>query len=109
MCWKLCFAVLMMSGTTLQAQNCLHTSTGYPSITDLAKNNDKAAGLYPYGSNSGSGGVHEEEGLQRAATIVPLNTNGFVDSAHGKIVMIAFGMHERMAEAPEFKNMIDTF
>ncbi|MDP4198030.1 MAG: T9SS type A sorting domain-containing protein [Bacteroidota bacterium] len=105
----LCLAIAIACSVSLRAQNCSHTSTGYYSITDLAKNHDEVAGLYPYGSNSGDGGVHDEEGFQRAATIVPLNTNGFVDSLHGKIVMIAFGMRERMAEASEFKHMIDTF
>lgn len=103
----LCLLIVVFGATTLRSQNCSRTSTGHASITDLLKNNDYSAGLYPGGNYDY--GIHEEEGYQRAARIVPLDGNGVVDSTNGKIVMIAFGMRERMAEAAEFKKMIDTF
>src|ERR1043166_6910032 len=85
------------------AQNCSRTSVGYPPINDLGTGTWRGAigGLYPGGANSRPA-AHDAAGLNIAQHIQPLNGNGAVDTANGKIVWLSVGMSNTTFEAQVF-------
>lgn len=74
------------------AANCSNWPVGFTPIDDLGQGSYQGyqGGLYPYGLNSRPYG-YELRGRELAATIQPLDSNGNVDTANGKIVFIILG------------------
>ena len=89
-----CYRPIAMALVTfLTAPAALFAVPSFTPINDLGTGlylNQFQGGLYQNGSNTVPA-AHEAAGLQRAAAIQPLNTQGQPD-ANGKYVMISIGM-----------------
>jgi PEP-CTERM motif len=89
-CYRLIATALVI---LLTAPAALFAVPSFTPINDLGTGlylNQFQGGLYPNGSNTVPA-AHAADGLQRAAAIQPLNTQGQPD-ANGKYVMISIGM-----------------
>src|SRR6476660_5630244 len=84
---------------TSAASNCNVTSVGFTPLNDLGTGlylGQFQGGLYPGGSSTPPA-AHNQEGLDRAAAIQPLNTSG-QPRAHGKIVLLSIGLSNTTQE-----------
>ena len=107
---SLLFIVLLLYLFSAYSQNCANTSVGYPPINDLGTGywHGAMGGSYPNGSNF-IPAAHMAAGLSIASNIQPLDTNGTVDAANGKIVWVSMGMSNTTQETQVFIPMTDTF
>jgi hypothetical protein len=89
-------------------QNCFQTSVGLPPINDLGAGyfRNFQGGLYPSGSNSRPSS-HNNDGLNLASQVVPLDTAGNYNPNTGKIVLLSVGMSNCSQEFQEFMNAIN--
>jgi hypothetical protein len=89
------------------SQNCQNTSVGFTPINDLGTGyyRNFQGGLYPGGVNTISG-VHENDGLNFAQQIVPLDTAGNYNPVTGKIVLLSVGMSNCNLEFQVFMNLV---
>src|SRR6185436_16345948 len=87
---------------------CSDTSVGFIPINDLGVNywNGYQGGLYPSGSNYRPA-AHNTDGLNLAAQVVPLDSNGNSNS-NGRIVWLSVGMSNKRDETSPFLNIVDT-
>src|SRR3990172_3579009 len=102
--------VLSFLCLNIYSQNCSNTSTGRPPINDLGTGywHGAQGGLYPNGLNT-SPTSHNNGGLQMAAQILPLDTNGVYDPVNGKVVWLSVGMSNTTMETQVFIPLTDTF
>ncbi|MEP7146829.1 MAG: hypothetical protein ABI792_07445 [bacterium] len=93
----------------LYSQNCLNTSTGLPPIIDLGTGyfRNFQGGLYPGGSNSRPLS-HNNDGINLANQIVPLDTAGNYNPVTGKIVLLSVGMSNCSSEFLQFIQQVST-
>lgn len=102
--------VLSFLCLNIYSQNCSNTSTGRPPINDLGTGywHGAQGGLYPNGLNTRPV-AHNNGGLQMAAQILPLDTNGVYDPVNGKVVWLSVGMSNTTMETQVFIPLTDTF
>jgi hypothetical protein len=91
------------------AQNSSGTSVGLKPISELQNDLYKGfqGGLYSNGQNARPP-VHDSSGRAFAQQMQPLNTQGIVDQANGKIVLLSIGMSNTTMEFSVFKQIADT-
>jgi hypothetical protein len=100
--------IVFLVATTACAQNCAHTSTGFPPINDLGTGywRGMQGGLYPNGSNMRPP-AHDAAGRALASQVVPLDTFGMPSSyPPGNVVLLTIGMSNTLAESIPFVNMV---
>ena len=99
----LLLAALVWAAAAAAGGNCANTSTGVTPLNDLggALYQGAQGGLYPGGSNQRPAG-HNAAGVSIAGSIVPLDTLGVLDPAHGRIVFISIGMSNAVIEFNAF-------
>lgn len=83
----------------MRAQNCGNSSVGFIPLNDLGASYFRGfqGGLYGNGSNS-LPQLHEKDGTDLAAKIVPLDLNGNYDPVNGRIVLLSVGMSNTSLE-----------
>jgi hypothetical protein len=87
-----------------------------PEITTTAPLSDfpnaafrgQQGGLYTGGTNSRPG-AHNTAGVAIAQSIQPLNTNGAIDAANGKIVWLSVGMSNTTQETQAFLQLMQSY
>lgn len=91
------------------SQNCQNTSVGFPPINDLGTGSFRGfqGGLYPNGINE-IPAYHNNEGLNFANQIIPLDTAGNYDPNNGKIVLLSIGMSNTSGEFTDFMNLVSS-
>jgi hypothetical protein len=101
--------VLCMSVSVSSAQNSSGTSVGLKPINEMQSDRYKGfqAGLYPNGQNVRPP-THDSAGRVFVQLIRPLDTQGSVDLANGKIVLLSIGMSNTTMEFSVFKQIADT-
>lgn len=87
----------------IYSQNCSNTSVGFTPINDLGTGyfRNFQGGLYPNGFNNRPE-IHDDDGLDLAAKIVPLDTAGDYNPVIGKIVLLSVGMSNCSQEFQQF-------
>ena len=103
------FVVLCISVSVASAQNSSGTSVGLKPITELQSDQYKGfqGGLYPNGQNARPL-THDLAGRAFVQLIRPLDSQGSVDLANGKIVLLSIGMSNTTMEFSVFKQIADT-
>src|SRR5215510_3160778 len=93
----------------LQAQVCSNSSVGLPPVNDLGTGlyRTREGGLYPLGQNTRPT-AHNDAGLSIAQATFPLDTNGNVDNAAGKVVFMSIGMSNAKEEFGAFQTLVDS-
>jgi hypothetical protein len=92
------------------AANCTVTTVNRIPIQDLGTGlylNQFQGGLYPGGLNQVPE-AHAAAGAKRAAEIVPRNTQGAVDLANGRYVLLSIGMSNTTQEYSRFMQFAST-
>jgi len=98
-----------MSFSVSSAQNSSGTSVGLKPITEFQNDLYKGyqGGLYSNGQNTRPL-THDSVGRAFAQLIRPLNSQGSVDLANGRIVLLSIGMSNTTMEFSVFKQIADT-
>ena len=104
--------LLLVGQTSYSQANCANDSTGLIPINDLGTGyysvNGLQGGLYPNGSNYRPS-AHMSTGLSYASQVLPCDTNGIVDTANGKIVMMSIGFSNPSMEFSTFIPLANAF
>ncbi|MFQ5706823.1 MAG: FlgD immunoglobulin-like domain containing protein [bacterium] len=97
---SLAIIILISNVRLFGGGNCNNTSTGMIPLTDLGSGLYKGvqSGLFPDGLNVPPE-PYASDGLAIANSIRPLNSNGQVDEANGKIGLVTIGMSNTNAES----------
>jgi hypothetical protein len=96
-------------GQERPSANCAQTSVGYPPLTDMGPFGTYQGfegGLYPDRLNVPSA-AYLQDGLNRAAQVVPRNGSGQPDPVNGRIVLLSIGMSNATQEYSRFKQIAD--
>jgi hypothetical protein len=104
----LVFFALIATDVAQSSSNCAGTSIGLQPLTDPNFNPYKgySGGLYPDGANQRPA-AHLAGGLQMAAKVQPLNSQGLPDAVNGKIALISIGFSNTTMEFSTFKTLAD--
>ncbi len=96
-------AIVLLNGET-PAQLCQNTSVGFPPLNDLGPNFWRGAqgGLYPEGQNVRPL-EHNQNGINLASEVVPLDPFGNPDPVNGRIVFLSVGMSNTEQEFDKFQ------
>jgi hypothetical protein len=107
-CAARCTALLLLAALVCTAAahaggNCAAPPTGFIPLTDLGAGTYQGVigGLYVAGSNHRPQ-AHNDSGVSIARAIVPLDTLGHPDPAHGRVVLISIGMSNATQEFSTF-------
>lgn len=96
-------AIIILADNTT-AQICENNSSGLPPINDLGSGywHGAQGGLYPGGQNIRPP-EHNQDGIDLASQVIPLDQPGNPDPVNGKIVFLSVGMSNTQQEFARFE------